>query len=91
VNIIYIYNLYRYNYSVDVVNSLRQTWYTRNIFSCIGHPKDRDMLCYLDNCDAEYTLKSGETLWAKSGNIWTKSHEQSIYLQILRCQRQVRG
>lgn len=68
-NIINIYNLYRYNYSVNVVNSLRQTWYRRNIFSCIGHPKDRDMLCYLDNCDAEYTLKSGEKLWAKSGNI----------------------
>ena len=67
--IINVSDLYRYNYSVNVVNSLRQSWYTRSVFSCINHPKDRDMLLYLNNCDGEYTLKNGEKISAKAGNL----------------------
>ena len=67
--IIDISELYTYNYSINVINSLRQSWYVRSVFSCMNCPKDRDMLLYLNNCDGEYVLKSGEKLFIKSGSL----------------------
>lgn len=68
-NIKSINTLTNCNYSVTVINALKQYWRTQNSFNCIGSPKEKNMLLYLDSCNAEYTLKTGEKLYAESGNI----------------------
>ena len=67
--IIDIKNLYGYNYSLDVINALRQFWKSDKVFNCINNPKKCNMLLYLEGCNAEYTLKNEKKLYAKSGNI----------------------
>lgn len=64
-----ISELYNVEYSVSVINAKKSYWRTQNSFSCVGVPKDRDMLLYLDGCKAEYTLKNGNRLYAESGDI----------------------
>lgn len=62
--------LYDHNYSIKVVNALRQFWQDgHDSFSSIGEPKAMHMILYLDSCEAEYTLKDGRKLYAGSGNI----------------------
>ncbi len=67
--IIPIDQLYNYNYSMNVLNGLKQYWRGQDWFSCIHAPKERNMLLYLDGCKAEYTLKNGEKLYAGSGDM----------------------
>lgn len=74
-----IANLYDIDYSVRVINTLTQYWRKMKPFNCIGLPKQCDMLLYLDNCDAIYTLKTGEKLYAKSGSvIYTPLHSEYL-------------
>ena len=62
--------LYNYDYSIKVVNALRQYWTNgHDSFSSIDEPKAMHMILYLDSCEAEYTLKNGEKLYASSGNL----------------------
>ncbi len=62
--------LYDYDYSIKVINALRRFWADgHDSFSSFGEPKTMHMLLYLDSCRAEYTLKSGEKLYAESGNL----------------------
>ncbi len=61
--------LYSADYSVTVINAAKSYWRTQNSFSCIGLPKDRNMLLYLDGCRAEYTMKDGSKLYAEAGDI----------------------
>ncbi len=61
--------LYSAEYSVAVINAAKSYWRTQNSFSCIGFPKDRNMLLYLDGCKAEYTMKDGSKLYAEAGDI----------------------
>ena len=68
-NKIALSTLYAYNFSVDVINALRQTWKTRQSFSCIGEPKKANLLLYLHRCAAEYTLKNGDTVIAPAGSL----------------------
>lgn len=67
--IIPIQELYNYNYSINVINSLKQYWKSTKKFNCINFPKQTNILLYLDNCNAEYILKNGEKISAKSGEI----------------------
>lgn len=67
--IISIDKLYDYNYSVDVINAMKQNWKNRCSFSCIGRPKEKNMLLYLYGCKAEYTLPDKSKVYAKSGDI----------------------
>ena len=64
-----ITNLYNADYCVQVINTLTQNWKNPPQFNCIGQPKQCDMLLFLDNCDAVYTLKSGEKIIAKMGSV----------------------
>ncbi|MBO5725826.1 MAG: helix-turn-helix transcriptional regulator [Clostridia bacterium] len=64
-----IAQLYDYDYSVTVINALKQYWKTIKRFSCIGHPKKYNLLVFLDGCSAEYTLKDGRKIIAESGSI----------------------
>lgn len=66
--IISLLELYSYDYSVADVSILRQYWRDRKSFHCIGSPKTKDILVYLDGCKAEYTLKSGNAIYANSGD-----------------------
>ena len=61
--------LYRYNYSVLPLNSLRQYWKTNKTFSCINKPKAHNIFVFLDGCDAVYTDKNGRCTQAESGAI----------------------
>lgn len=61
--------LYGCNYSVNVVNSLRQYWRAHKTFDCIGEPKAKNMLLYLDGCKARYTMKDKSKLYAPSGSL----------------------
>ncbi|MBE7043169.1 MAG: helix-turn-helix transcriptional regulator [Ruminococcaceae bacterium] len=62
-------DLYNYNYSLDVLNALKQYWDTRDFYHCIGTPKDKNMLLYLDDLEAEYTLKDGKKIYASYGDL----------------------
>ena len=59
--------LYRYNYSVQAINSLRQYWRTVKSFSCIGRPKAHNIFVFLDGCNAVYTDINGKETRAESG------------------------
>lgn len=61
--------LYNYNFSINVVNAMNVHWHTQESFNCINSPKKVNMLLYLDECSAEYTLKNGKKLYAHSGDI----------------------
>ena len=67
--IIFTEKLYDYNYSVKVLNALKQNWRQRRSFSCIGKPKEKNMLLYISGCKAEYTLCDGRKVYAQSGDI----------------------
>lgn len=61
--------LYHCNYSIDVVNSRKKYWDVKNTYSCIGNPKEKNILLYLDGVEAEYTLPDGKKIHAKSGDL----------------------
>ena len=60
--------LYLSDYSVTYLNCLRQSWTEDKVFSCIGNPKERDLLFMPEGCDLLYTLPNGEKLRAKDGD-----------------------
>lgn len=62
-------DLYGLDYHINVSNSLRQFWDIHKDFSCIGKPKVKNMLLYLEGMDAIYTLPDGEKIYAKDGEI----------------------
>ena len=61
--------LYRYNYSVHPINSLRQFWRTGKSFSCLHHPKAHNIFVFLDGCGATYTDASGRAIKAEAGSL----------------------
>lgn len=67
--IIPIDQLYQYNYSIDVINALKQFWRNNDTFSCINNPKKVNILVYFDNVSGEYTLKDGTKIFAKKGSV----------------------
>ncbi len=69
VNIITLNELHKYNYSINVINGLKQYWIDNNKFSCITRPKKVNMLMYTDGLDALYRLPNGKTMIAHSGNV----------------------
>ncbi len=67
--IIPLSELYGYNYSVDVINALKQFWHENKTFSSINSPKKTSMLLYLDCVKAEYTTKNKNTIIAEEGSL----------------------
>ncbi len=61
--------LYELDFSVRVVNAMRQFWPKTKTYSCLGAPKKSNMLLFLDGVSAFYTLKGGKTLSAQSGSL----------------------
>ena len=64
-----IIDLYDMDYSLKVINAMKQQWKRTDFFSCIGNPKCYNLLLYLNGCDAVYTLKNGEKIKAGNGSI----------------------
>ena len=64
-----IRELYDADYSVEFMNALWQNWHEKTTFSCLGRPKQNDIILYLEGCKAEYTLKSGKKIFANDGDI----------------------
>lgn len=62
-------DLYGYDYSVQVINSLKQYWRVQKSFSCINHPKQHNIFVYLNGCDATYKDISGNVIKAESGSL----------------------
>ena len=67
--IISIDKLYDYNYSLNVVNALKQNWSKKKVFNCFSKPKKKNMLLYIHGCKAEYTLSDGTKEVAVSGDV----------------------
>ena len=67
--VIELEDFYRYDYTLEVINSLKQYWRRLNKFSCINEPKKYNMLMFLSNCKGKYTLKNGEIYYADYGSI----------------------
>lgn len=61
--------LYHRNYSLNVLNSHKKYWDVKNTYNCIGKPKDKNILLYLDGIEAEYTMPDGSLICASSGDL----------------------
>lgn len=61
--------LYDYNYSIEVVNAVKQFWKEKQSYSCMGHPKEKNVFLCFCGCKGEYTLPDKTKVIAKSGDI----------------------
>ncbi len=61
--------LYRYNYSVHPINSLRQYWRFGKTFSCLQRSKTQNIFVFLDGCNAVYTDAEGKSVEARAGEL----------------------
>ncbi len=57
------------NYYVQVNVCVYQTWKSIKNFSCIGNPKENDLLLFVDHAKITYTMKNGESFSLKHGDI----------------------
>lgn len=62
-------DLYNTHYYATVNGCLFQTWKVRNHFSCTDTPRRFDLLLYLRDCRATFSMISGETFCASQGDI----------------------
>jgi len=70
------------NFNAVYLNSLRQFWKTSKNFTCIGKPKKQNLFLLLNGCGITYTLKNGNTVKAKSGDL-VYTPEGSEYQAVL--------
>ena len=61
--------LYSRNYSLNVLNAHKKHWGDGGCYSCVGRPKDKNILLYLDGVEAEYTLADGSVIRANPGDL----------------------
>ena len=73
-------DLYEYNFTVKIINALKQRWIIQNKFSCIGTPKQYNLLQFFSGSKGKYTLKNGQTHFADEGDIvyTPKNSEYSV-------------
>lgn len=64
-----LFELYDMEYSVKNISALKQFWTKKTSFSCMGEPKNHNLLLYINNCEAVYTFKDGTTFTAEKGSI----------------------
>ncbi len=62
-------DFYKTDYQITYINCLRQYWKYEKKWSCIGSPKQRDLLLYFDGCSAKYKTKAGEEVSASDGDV----------------------
>lgn len=64
-----IENLSKTDYNVKYFNYVEQFWLTYTSFNCLNKPKKFDLLLYLNDCEALYTTKNGEKIFAKPNDL----------------------
>ncbi len=64
-----ISNLYKTDYNVKYLDSLKQFWKDIKTFSCINQPKRQSILLYLNGCKAKYVTADGKEIIAKNNDI----------------------
>jgi len=57
------------NCYVQVNVCVYQLWKAYNTFSCIGTPKENDLLLFVNRCKLTYTMANGEKIILKHGDI----------------------
>lgn len=62
-------DLYEADFSLQVVNAMRQYWRQTKHFSCLGAPKKSNMLLYLDGVSARYHFSDGTEVLAPAGSL----------------------
>lgn len=67
--IIPIDEVYAMDYSINVINGLKQYWHEKNSFSCINRPKKVNMLLYVNGINVTYTSKKSGNKYARSGDV----------------------
>lgn len=60
--------LYKTDYKITYLNCMRQYWRRGASWSCMGHPKERDLLFMPEGCRVVYTLSDGSTIHADSSD-----------------------
>ncbi len=68
-NVIPLNEIHQLNFSLDVINSFRQSWKKTKTFSCLGSPKKTDLFLYLNGVSGEYTKKDGTKIVAEKGSL----------------------
>ena len=61
--------LYDMEFSVKNVSALKQFWEKKTSFSCMGEPKNHNLLLYINNCEVVYTFKDGTSVTVPKGSI----------------------
>ena len=64
-----IEKLSKTDYDLRFFNFLEHFWTSYTNFNCFNKPKKFDLLIYLNDCDAVYTTKNGQKVYAKSGDV----------------------
>lgn len=62
-------NLSKTDYNLKFFNYLEQFWLNYKDFNCLNKPKKFDLLLYLNDCEATYTTKDGQKLFAKANDV----------------------
>lgn len=67
--IIPVTEMSRYEYRVNPINTRKQLWNEQKTFNCIGEPKEKELMIFLNKCSLTYTTASGEIIKANSGDV----------------------
>ncbi len=57
------------NYNIVFINALQQFWRKDRSFQCFGNSKKQNLFLFLNGCKAKYVDKSGNEIFAKSGDV----------------------
>lgn len=72
------------NASLQFVNALRQTWYGKTRFSCLGHPKKQDILVFLSGCSMRIHTKNGKEIKIQENGIYYAPCGSEYVLEVSR-------
>lgn len=64
-----IANLYKSEFSVSYIATMRQRWNRTKEWSCIGSPKQHNLFLYLNGYSAKYKMKNGKVITAHPGDL----------------------
>lgn len=54
---------------ISIQTCVHQTWKTYKSFSCLGSPKENDLLLFINHCKIKYSMKNGEVFFANHGDV----------------------
>ena len=77
-----LFELYDEDFSLSFINAIKQNTNTLNFFNCTKAPKTKNIFLYLNGCTAEYILKNGKKIKARSGSFTyaPKNSEYTVFI-----------